>query len=451
MQTDIAPRVFISYAHEDQAHNDWVLSLANSLRRNGVDVSLDTWDLKGGQETTYFMESQIRDSDYVILVCTPLYAEKSNIPKGGVGYEKNIISASMLQASDLKPKFIPILKKGDFNTSLPTYLGSKYAIDFRRIEDYQGKLDELLRAIFQEPHPQKEPLGKSPFLKDNASKEEVTATFTTLTNIPSDFIISNWEQEMLGRFSFLRSQRFSEKKKDPFSEGYWIASFIINKFHAKLGLSDFLEILRAAETNRTGWDVWWVPTRKEIAPYPYKNGIEVWLAEDGGKDPGHSDFWRAEPSGKFVLIRGFREDDEDFKKNVQGKSLGISLILIRITEILLYIESLAQKMPLTKDNSIDIQLSLFGLDNRKLTRFPSNAYITEDHYISHQNDITLKCRIEDWHDIRKNLIQIILEISKPLFETFNFFPITEAAIKNLIKPVYDFEKEGHKEGQEIEQ
>src|SRR2546426_12722967 len=122
------PRVFISYSHEEPEHDSWVLELAASLRKNGVDAALDQWDLRPGQDTTLFMESQIRDSDFVVLVCTPTYAKKSNISRGGVGYEKNIISAEMLQSQDLRPKFIPVLRKGDFQTALPTYLGSKYAI-----------------------------------------------------------------------------------------------------------------------------------------------------------------------------------------------------------------------------------------------------------------------------------------------------------------------------------
>ena len=93
------------------------------------------------------MESQIRDSDFVILICTIVYAEKSNIPRGGIGYEKNIISAEMLQASDLRPKFISVLRKGTFDIALPKYLGSKYAIDFREDQNQHSALDELLRAI----------------------------------------------------------------------------------------------------------------------------------------------------------------------------------------------------------------------------------------------------------------------------------------------------------------
>ena len=82
------PRIFISYSHEGPEHDKWVMNFAALLREKGVDANLDKWDLIPGQDTTLFMESQIRDSDFVVLVCTPTYSEKSNIPQGGVGYEK---------------------------------------------------------------------------------------------------------------------------------------------------------------------------------------------------------------------------------------------------------------------------------------------------------------------------------------------------------------------------
>jgi hypothetical protein len=81
-----AIRVFISYSREGTEHESWVLRLAADLRQNGVDASLDKWDLRAGQDLTFFMESRIRDSDFVVLVCTPTYAQKPNISSRGVGY-----------------------------------------------------------------------------------------------------------------------------------------------------------------------------------------------------------------------------------------------------------------------------------------------------------------------------------------------------------------------------
>lgn len=54
------PRVFLSYSHEEPEHDQWVMDLGKLLRENGADAYLDKWDLIPGQDTTYFMESQIR-------------------------------------------------------------------------------------------------------------------------------------------------------------------------------------------------------------------------------------------------------------------------------------------------------------------------------------------------------------------------------------------------------
>ena len=50
------PTVFISYSHDDESHKDWVLQLATRLRSNGLNVLLDRWNLKLGQDLASFME-----------------------------------------------------------------------------------------------------------------------------------------------------------------------------------------------------------------------------------------------------------------------------------------------------------------------------------------------------------------------------------------------------------
>ncbi len=437
------PKVFIAYSHEESEHSKWVANLAADLRKNGVDASLDQWDLVGGQDVVLFMESQIRDSDFVVLVCTPLYAQKSNIPSGGVGFEKNIISAAMLQAKDLRPKFIPILRKGTLDDALPTYLGSKYAIDFREPRKYEDALGELLRVIFGEPHPGKPPLGKRPPLGPTAtgvgrSKLDISVT------VPKPYRpdINVWEKEALGRFMYLCQEKISPDKQNPFALGYWQASFVLWDGIKQLQLPEFLEILRASETNRTGWDIGWVPTRSEIAPYPYKDGIEVWLAEDGGKGPGHSDFWRAEPSGRFSLFRGYQEDGEGFPRTSPGKIVDFYLVLWRVSEFLLYIENFSRQIK-TKDSKAILKINWNGLKNRKIGTHKNEIPLShmDNNYICKQDEISFTYEINNCNDIKRNLLRDVHVITKPLFEAFNFFSVEERSIKSHIKGLFDVEKE----------
>jgi hypothetical protein len=39
-----APKVFISYSHDSEAHEDRVLDLANRLRKDGIDAQIDQYE-----------------------------------------------------------------------------------------------------------------------------------------------------------------------------------------------------------------------------------------------------------------------------------------------------------------------------------------------------------------------------------------------------------------------
>lgn len=155
------PRVFISYSHDSAAHKRWVLDFASTLRNRGVDAVLDQWDLKPGDDVPQFMERELAQCDYAIMICTERYVEKANAGSGGVGYEKMILTASLLQQIDSN-KIIPIIKQ-DSTPKLPTFLGSKLYIDFSIAEDEEYKLDDLLRTLLDAPLYEKPEIGDNPF------------------------------------------------------------------------------------------------------------------------------------------------------------------------------------------------------------------------------------------------------------------------------------------------
>lgn len=427
------PKVFISYSYEDVAHNEWVRELAASLRRRGVDVALDQWDLPVGQEMTLFMESQVRDADAVILVCTPTYAQKSNLPLGGVGYERSLITASMLQAQSGKAKFIPVLRKGDFQEGLPTYLGSRRALDFRETRDQTDALDELLRAIYDVPPPSKPPIGPNPFAAD-------PLVGSASGTIAVDGEVRAWESKARLRFEELRTIRIDKTKGDPFTAGYWQVSFALRGRLRELNLAEFLKLLRTSKTGRTGWDIGWVPTREGIAPYPYRGGVEVWLAEDGGKEPGHSDFWRAEPTGTFSLFRGYTEDEADFSTRYPLVRFDYGLMLWRVAECLLYLESFANNVALGPAGA-NVRFEWTGLENRRLGLHRGVTLPAELMRRCRQPSIEASYQIPDTAAIKKTLIPAVQKITEPLFEAFDFFSLTEPKVQEQIRELFDPERE----------
>ena len=111
MQDDKIPKIFISYSWSSDA---LVLDLANRLVSHGVDVVLDKWDLKEGNDKYEFMERCVYDSSItkVLIICDKAYAQKANDRTGGVGDETVIIS-SEVYGNARQEKFIPIIAERD--------------------------------------------------------------------------------------------------------------------------------------------------------------------------------------------------------------------------------------------------------------------------------------------------------------------------------------------------
>ena len=142
------PKVFISYSWESKEHSDWVNSLADKLLADGIEAIIDSYDVSPGDRLPKFMESSIRDSDYVIIICTEEYKRKANNREKGVGYESHIISAELYNNHNDR-KFIPVIRQGDFNSALPTYLDGKLAIDLRGNPFNEDSYKDLIASIFK--------------------------------------------------------------------------------------------------------------------------------------------------------------------------------------------------------------------------------------------------------------------------------------------------------------
>jgi hypothetical protein len=153
-----APKAFISYSHDSDAHKEWTRRLATDLRHKGVDVTLDQWDLRLGQDVPLFMQEGIADSDRVVLVCSASYVHKAENPSGGVAYERLIVTEEITRSIDTI-KFIPIVRNNDGERKIPRFLGARLYIDFRNDQEYEAKLEALARDIHGVPAIPKPPLG----------------------------------------------------------------------------------------------------------------------------------------------------------------------------------------------------------------------------------------------------------------------------------------------------
>ena len=165
------PKLFVSYSWTSPEHEGWVLDLASELRDSGIDVILDKWDLKEGNDAIAFMEKMVTDPEVrkVILVCDRKYAEKADDRSGGVGTEAQIISPKIYEEVE-QSKFVAVISEtnDDGKPFLPVYYESRIYIDLSNDDLYAANFEQLLRWVYDKPFYVKPKLGKKPaFLSDD--------------------------------------------------------------------------------------------------------------------------------------------------------------------------------------------------------------------------------------------------------------------------------------------
>lgn len=162
MKEDRVPKIFISYSWSSDV---LVLELAQRLVSQGVDVVLDKWDLKEGQDKYAFMERCVNDPEItkVLIICDKAYAQKADDRTGGVGDETVIIS-SEIYGNMKQEKFIPVIaeKDEDGKPYTPTYIKTRIYIDLSNQDTYEMEYEKLLRNIYEKPQFIKPKLGKKP-------------------------------------------------------------------------------------------------------------------------------------------------------------------------------------------------------------------------------------------------------------------------------------------------
>jgi len=159
------PRVFISYSWSSPGHQARIRQWAEQMMNDGVDVVLDVWDLKEGDDKYAFMEKMVTDESvtHVLVFSDSEYAAKADARKAGVGTESQIISREVYSKVQ-QSKFIPIVCEFDDSGEpfLPTFLKPRIWIDFSSPEAANDNWEQLVRVLYGKPAHEKPALGKAP-------------------------------------------------------------------------------------------------------------------------------------------------------------------------------------------------------------------------------------------------------------------------------------------------
>ena len=187
MQEEKNPKVFISYSHDSKEHQDRVLELSNKLRSEGIDCVLDQYEDSPAEGWPKWMDRSIKNSDYVLVVCTETYYKRvmGDDEKGlGIKWESTLIYQQLYNAGANNTKYIPIIFADGKFEHIPEPL---QGATFYNVEDKDvfDKLYWRLRDVKSE----KPELGK---LRDLPQKERKTLFISELIK-QSDWEKSKWK------------------------------------------------------------------------------------------------------------------------------------------------------------------------------------------------------------------------------------------------------------------
>jgi Putative DNA-binding domain len=194
---------------------------------------------------------------------------------------------------------------------------------------------------------------------------------------------------------------------------------------------NLVELLRRIEAAgrimHTGWPPFISLQREPYKARPINGSIETWLGvpeqERERRDAAHCDFWRAHPSGRLMLIRGYSEDALEGVE--PGTSIGLTNPIWRIGEVMLFISRFAR---LCGENlSIVATCRCTGLRNRVLINIDGGWRHVLDEYRCMDDEVVLVTQATA-AEIEDNLAEVLHPFLVPLYERFSFFELPMALV-----------------------
>lgn len=193
-------------------------------------------------------------------------------------------------------------------------------------------------------------------------------------------------------------------------------------------------LLNKAMMHHTGWPLFLLPGRPDLGPDERDGGIECWLSP-GVKgsfdrpfyDAAHCDFWRATPSGRLFIIRGYQEDGQETFP--AGTIFDTTLPIWRMGEAYLHAARLAKLIARDPEKtSIRLRAHYTGLKGRDLRAWASPLSVDYFGGGRSRSDEALLEGAAPAADIEQNLGVHVYPLVSSLFERFGVTGISASFV-----------------------
>jgi transcriptional regulator with XRE-family HTH domain len=163
-----------------------------------------------------------------------------------------------------------------------------------------------------------------------------------------------------------------------FPNGWYRIDYCLDGHLQEPELPELLKLIKKVEIRHTGWPMFVTMERPEFAPKEVDGLIECWVrppeAETDRRlaDAAHCDFWRAAPSGRFLLMRGYQEDSQEAV--APGTIFDTTLPIWRLGEGLLHASrvAIAIRENAKREIKVKFRARYSGLSGRVLRSLSSH-------------------------------------------------------------------------------
>ncbi|SFS77498.1 effector-associated domain 2-containing protein [Saccharopolyspora flava] len=159
------PRVFVSYAHDSEAHMTRVREFATFLRVQGVDAELDRWDNQDRRDWLAWAIDEMRKADFVLVIASPMFARMGDGSEPSGRHRGIQAEAALLREllhRDRKTwfrKVLPVVLPGGDLDGIPLFL-QPYSASHYFVHDFTpAGAEQLLRTLGGDPEHPSPPLG----------------------------------------------------------------------------------------------------------------------------------------------------------------------------------------------------------------------------------------------------------------------------------------------------
>jgi hypothetical protein len=199
----------------------------------------------------------------------------------------------------------------------------------------------------------------------------------------------------------------------------------------------FLRLLDASNPDLTGWPIWLSSdgfSDPESRPYVLDGGWEALIADlEGTFLSKYIDFMRKEPSGRFYLLRGLRDD-----LSIAGKPpppntvLDFGLVILRVAEAIAVGRAFARAMGCPEeDTALEFGFRWRGMRGRALSSWANPSRHLSMSRTSVQDEIL--CRVSvPLIGAPETTIDHTYTVVSPLFGLFDGFEIARSVVADLV-------------------